>query len=395
MDREPRASTLFGARTGILANEIDTIKASRSISRCLPSSLFLEFVSLLADTFVRAAAGLLARGGHREVEPVDYRAPLRVMLHVGSVTRRVDRAGAVPVWLIFGRALRSCAAFFMLLRFGATSFVAATALRLLFEGHAITARVGRLEYLPFSSLVETRRFTAAPVEISGGHRWRVADDPMRHVLRMSAWNAMGWPERPALFPRWRPALSSVNEEGARASWAPSRTSVESPVGARWATREVFSPRLERVEEETTTVPEAVNELTAPSRSFSGRRGSILAPERPTPPTLAPLRGASCTRLLLQLAQRFGWLVSGSETRFRAASLDLWFFLTLLRRSGGGCSSISALWPLDGRCSLQGDASAAKMACRGGCGRTLHQRCADISKGYLLKGALRHHIKAWG
>ena len=120
MDREPRASTLFGARTGILANEIDTIKASRSISRCLPSSLFLEYVSLLADAFVRAAAGLLARGGHREVEPVDYRAPLRVMLHVGSATRRVDRAGAVPIWLIFGRALRSCAALFMLLRFGAT-----------------------------------------------------------------------------------------------------------------------------------------------------------------------------------------------------------------------------------------------------------------------------------
>ena len=43
--------------------------------------------------------------------------------------------------------------------------------------------------------------------------------------------------------------------------------------------------------------------------------------------------------------------------------------------------------LDGRCSLQGDATAAKMVCRGGCGRTLHQRCADISKGYLLKGAL--------
>ena len=43
--------------------------------------------------------------------------------------------------------------------------------------------------------------------------------------------------------------------------------------------------------------------------------------------------------------------------------------------------------LDGRCPLRDDATAAKMVCRGGCGRTLHQRCADISKGYLLKGAL--------
>ena len=50
-------------------NETDTIHSSRSIIRCLPSSLFLDYVSLLADAFVRAAAGLLARGGHRAVEP--------------------------------------------------------------------------------------------------------------------------------------------------------------------------------------------------------------------------------------------------------------------------------------------------------------------------------------
>ena len=189
------------------------------------------------------------------------------------------------------------------------SFVAATALRLLFEGHAITARVGRLEYLPFSRLVETRRFTAAPVEISGGHRWRVADDPMRHVLRMSAWNAMGWPERPALFPRWRPALSPVNEEGARASWAPSRTSVESLVGARWANRGVFSPRLERVEEETTTVPEAVNEL---STEPCGRKAESFLPDMHWTYVDAEFRTSASRRRagadpLFELQNRFGVL----------------------------------------------------------------------------------------
>ena len=35
-----------------------------------------------------------------------------------------------------------------------------------------------------------------------------------------------------------------------------------------------------------------------------------------------------------------------------------------------------------QCPLKDDPSAAKMVRRGGCGRALHQRCADISKGYL-------------
>ena len=158
MNRFPRASTLFGARAGILMNEIDTTNSSRAIIRYLPSSSFLDCVSLLADAFVRAAAGLLARGGRRAVEPGN-RAPLRVVLHVGSATPRDVRAGAVPVWMVFGRALRSCAALFMMVKFGATSLVAAAALRLLVESYAATAKVGRMEGLPLSPLVEMRGLT--------------------------------------------------------------------------------------------------------------------------------------------------------------------------------------------------------------------------------------------
>ena len=315
MDREPRASTLVGARASILANKIGTINPSRSITRCPPSSLFLDYVSLLADAFVRAAAGLLARGGQRAVEPVGGRAPLGVVLHSGSATRRDVLAGAAPLWTLFGRALRSCAALFMLVRFGATSFVATAALRLLVEDRRGTASWGRLEFLPPFTLVETRGLAAAPVETFVGHRWRVADDPMRHVLRMSAWNAMGWPERSALCPRWKPALSSVVEERARVNWAPSRTSVESPVGARWATRKVFSPRLERVEEEATTVPEAGNELPA---ELCGRKAELVPPDLQWTyvnaefPTSASRRTAS-TDQPFELRNRFGEL-EVEETR---------------------------------------------------------------------------------
>ena len=104
----------------------------------------------------------------------------------------------------------------MMVKYGATSLVAAAALRLLVESYAATANVGRMVGLPLSPLVEMRGLTAAPVEFSCGRRWRVSDDPMRHVFRMAAWNALGWPVLPALGPRWRPALFSLSEEDARA-----------------------------------------------------------------------------------------------------------------------------------------------------------------------------------
>ena len=43
--------------------------------------------------------------------------------------------------------------------------------------------------------------------------------------------------------------------------------------------------------------------------------------------------------------------------------------------------------LNGQCALRADPTAVVIPCRGGCGRSLHQRCADISKGYAQKGAL--------
>ena len=166
----------------------------------------------------------------------------------------------------------------MMLRFGATSFVAVVALRLLVEGHSVTTRVGRLEYLPLSMLVETRGLAAAPGEISGGCRWRVADDPVRHVLRMAAWNAMGWPERPASSPRWRPALSSLTEEGVRVCML-GRCEEAGGVARwyRWCRTSDLPPRLERVEEETPTVMEVVNETPA---DLCGRKVVSAPPEVP-------------------------------------------------------------------------------------------------------------------
>ena len=153
----------------------------------------------------------------------------------------------------------------MMVKYGATSLVAAAALRLLVESYAATANDGRIVGLPLSPLVEMRGLTAAPVEFAGGHRWRVSDDPMRHVFRMAAWNALGWPIHPALDRQWRPALFPLPEEDARADGV-TRGDLQDysgkpsylPADAHGATRGRFIPHLERVEEEAAHLFEAEN-----------------------------------------------------------------------------------------------------------------------------------------
>ena len=116
-------------------------------------------------------------------------------------------------------------------------------------------------------LVETRGLAAAPAARRDFWRAslaRLTDDPMRHVLRMAAWNAMGWPERQARDPRWRPALfpplpRSGHAPTRGAECWPGRMVLEPrPLlpGAIWVR---FLPRLERVEEEVECVEKAANE----------------------------------------------------------------------------------------------------------------------------------------
>ena len=175
------------------------------------------------------------------------------------------------MWIL-GRALRACAAFIVITRFWSTCFVAAAALRLLVEGFGRATKEGMFWVGPRSLLFEPCDDDAVP-EDGRGRRWRASDDEMRHVLRMAAWNALGWPESGLVLPRWRPNLSSVVEEGLRPSWGSSdprcRVTVECWPGER-ARASRFLPQLEGVEEEAATV--VVEAVVEPPCCMKGEEG---------------------------------------------------------------------------------------------------------------------------
>ena len=183
---------------------------------------------------------------------------------------------------------------------------------------------------PLAMLVETRGLAAAPVKNSGGRRWRVTDDPMRHVLRMAAWNALGWPEQPAMVPRWRPALSSVTEEGARADWVTrgglwgiSRKLLDLPADAGVAIRGRFLPQLERVEEEEAHVLEAVN---APPNEICGREVVADLPDVPWTYVDAKFPASTSRRTAsadppFELQNRFGLLETEEAGDDEGAPID--------------------------------------------------------------------------
>ena len=248
MSRDPRVLPPIGAQAGTLMVEFDAVNTSRSTTRCLALGIWLRFVSLVSDAFVRAAAGRLLRGVPRAVEPVDDRAPLGVVLHPGTMTLRDDHAGVGLGMWILGRALRACAALFVNIRFWSTCFVAAVTLRLLVEGFERATKAGMFWIGPHSLLFEPCDDAAAPEEGGRGLRWRASDDELRHVLCMAARNALGWPVRGPARPRRRLDLSTVIEEGPRPSWG--SVGRRSPVGAacRPGERERasrFLPQLER------------------------------------------------------------------------------------------------------------------------------------------------------
>ena len=156
--------------------------------------------------FVPAGCGSL--GTLRIVEPACSHAPIHSYPPRSMIVPCLARLGDVSTRYVLGAALRSLMIGLLAILWGATSFLATAAVAFLvrrtwsargqlpfFGGHvrAIQLAVRSPQFVVLRMTTALRGDDAA--------RWRATDQPVRHAMRMAAWNAPGWPAR-AMRPLW-------------------------------------------------------------------------------------------------------------------------------------------------------------------------------------------------
>lgn len=182
--------------------------------------LFVDFARALADALLCASAGYGFWRTLPIVEPACRYAPIRSSPPRLMIAPCLARLGDFNARYVLGATLRSLMTGLLAIRFCATSFLGTAAVTFLVR-RAVRAR-HELQYLgnddrtiqlaAFSSHLIVGQSAAVP-HPEGATRWRAADQPVRHTMRMAAWNAPGWPDREVL-PLWRVrALPTVWELG--------------------------------------------------------------------------------------------------------------------------------------------------------------------------------------
>ena len=181
---------------------------------------FVDFARALADALLCASAGYGFWRTLPIVEPACRYAPIRSSPPRLMIAPCLARLGDFNARYVLGATLRSLMTGLLAIRFCATSFLGTAAVTFLVR-RAVRAR-HELQYLgnddrtiqlaAFSSHLIVGQSAAVP-HPEGATRWRAADQPVRHTMRMAAWNAPGWPDREVL-PWWRVrALPTVWELG--------------------------------------------------------------------------------------------------------------------------------------------------------------------------------------
>ena len=199
--RPPRASEFLVAVQPV----------QRLLSRCGRWHILFSFARALLDALLCASAG---RGHFRTlhfVEPVSNCAPIAGCSTPSALVPCLIRPGDSEVRCVLGLALRSMTMALGSISFGATCFLSTAALSGIVRWACDAAR--RWSYSrhrrPMLTTVGCR---LTPLRVAeGAVRWRASDSPLRHFLRMAAWNAPGWPPyRERRFGR-APALYSISE----------------------------------------------------------------------------------------------------------------------------------------------------------------------------------------
>ena len=199
--RPPRASEFVVAVQSI----------QRLSSRCGRWHVFFAFARALFDALLCASAG---RGRFRTlyfVEPVSNCAPIAGGPTPSALVPCLTRPGDSEVRCVLGLALRSMTMALGSISFGATCFLSTAALSCLVRWAYDAARRWPFLLHRRPRLRAVGSNLTPPFVAEGAVRWRASDSPLRHSLRMAAWNAPGWPPyRERRFGR-APALYSISE----------------------------------------------------------------------------------------------------------------------------------------------------------------------------------------
>ena len=191
----PSVSTLVSLPPCTLVTPDALTNFQRPISRCEGRCILIAFARSLADALHCASAGCGLLRTLRIVEPANCQAPIPSRPTRLTLVPCLARLGEVVTRSMFDTAIRSVMTWLWCIHLGATSFLATAAISFLVR---CAFRAGR--GMPFlgrdrrTLRIAGRPMIAVPTA-EGAVRWRATDQPVRHAMRMAAWNAPGWPLR--------------------------------------------------------------------------------------------------------------------------------------------------------------------------------------------------------
>ena len=204
-------STLVRARHPLTNSFTLDAQFRRWNSRCEACHVFWFFAHTVFDAAFRAAAGEGLAEGPPIVEPIADRAPSRGTLRTAVIRRRLTLVDG-PAVLLLTTVARMVPLYRWMVVLGAHAFLLVAALLVLARSACDRAAEWPTPAPPAFLYLEDRFSSRRPSPAPGAVRWRAADHPIRHTLRMAAWNSTGWPAPHRRRPAFVPGLDPIREE---------------------------------------------------------------------------------------------------------------------------------------------------------------------------------------
>ena len=171
-------------------NLLALTNSQRTSSRCARWSLFYAFTRALADALHRALAGHGTSWRLNLVESVCSQTPRMSGPTSMPLVPCLTHSGGGIEGLLFDAVRRFVTICAQLVWFGALSMIASAALSVLTRWLAAVIKVEPFLLRGSSSMRNEVGVSVTTRHAEGAVKWRAADHPIRHAMRMAAWNAV-------------------------------------------------------------------------------------------------------------------------------------------------------------------------------------------------------------